>query len=84
MDRPAVWGLVMCACTGAAVPSMPVTDAQTADTPPIELTVARAEPLPPAAPCPSDMVLADGEYCPTPIQICKRWVDPPGPYLYYR
>ena len=30
------------------------------------------------------MVLAEGEYCQAPLQVCKRWIDPPGPYLYYR
>jgi len=29
-------------------------------------------------------VLASGEYCPEPIQVCKRWLDPPGPYQDYR
>jgi len=30
------------------------------------------------------MVLAEGEYCPNPIQICLRWLDPSGPYHDYR
>jgi sulfatase modifying factor 1 len=30
------------------------------------------------------MVLVEGSYCPTPVQICKRWLDPPGPYQDYR
>ncbi len=34
--------------------------------------------------CPSDMVLAEGSYCPDPIQICKRWLDPPGEFHDYR
>jgi formylglycine-generating enzyme len=38
---------------------------------------------PPGA-CPADMVLVEGEYCPEPLQICKRWLDPPGPYRDYR
>jgi formylglycine-generating enzyme required for sulfatase activity len=42
------------------------------------------DPPPPQLPCPSDMVMAEGEYCPTPIQTCKRWLDPPGPYEFYR
>ena len=30
------------------------------------------------------MVLAAGNYCPTAVQLCKRWLDPPGPYRDYR
>jgi formylglycine-generating enzyme required for sulfatase activity len=30
------------------------------------------------------MVLVSGDYCPDPIQICRRWIDPPGPYRDYR
>jgi formylglycine-generating enzyme required for sulfatase activity len=30
------------------------------------------------------MVLVEGEYCTEPLQICKRWLDPPGPYRDYR
>ena len=35
-------------------------------------------------PCPQGMVLVEGDYCPDAIQICKRWLDPPGPYQDYR
>lgn len=38
----------------------------------------------PSSTCPSDMVLVDGNYCPDPIQICKRWLDPPGEFHDYR
>ncbi len=38
----------------------------------------------PGAPCPDDMVIVDGSYCPTPRHVCKRWIDPPGPYQFYR
>lgn len=34
--------------------------------------------------CPADMVLVEGNYCPDPVQICKRWLDPPGEYHEYR
>ncbi len=30
------------------------------------------------------MVLVEGDYCPKVVQICKRWLDPPGPYQDYR
>ncbi len=33
--------------------------------------------------CPSGMVLVEGEYCPNPVQVCLRWLDPP-PYQDYR
>ena len=36
------------------------------------------------AECPGDMVLAAGEYCPSPEQVCSRWLDPPGPYHDFR
>jgi formylglycine-generating enzyme len=40
-------------------------------------------PKPPAhepatAACPSDMVLIQGQRCASPVQECRRWVDPPG------
>ena len=38
----------------------------------------------PTPPCPSDMVLAEGDYCPSPELVCNRWLDPPGPYHDYR
>jgi formylglycine-generating enzyme required for sulfatase activity len=34
--------------------------------------------------CPSDMVLVSGERCEEPVQTCKRWLDPPGPYHHLR
>ena len=34
--------------------------------------------------CPPDMVLAAGDYCPSPAHVCLRWLDPPGPYHDYR
>src|SRR2546421_8884027 len=84
MKRPAVWGLwIVCGCTAAVSPSAPVTDAQATVEAQVEV-VKPDPPPPPPAPCPTEMVLAEGEYCPTPIQVCKRWIDPPGPYLYYR
>jgi hypothetical protein len=34
--------------------------------------------------CPTGMVLVDGEYCPNVEQTCLEWMDPPGPYQYFR
>ncbi len=34
--------------------------------------------------CPKDMVFVSGERCEEPIQTCKRWLDPPGPYQHLR
>lgn len=31
-----------------------------------------------AAPCPSDMVLVEGDYCPQVRQVCLQWVDRKG------
>lgn len=83
---PVVLGLVwIAACTAAAAPSSPAADAQA---PAPSASIARMiDPTPPSptpAPCPSDMVMVEGEYCPTPVQTCKRWLDPPGPYEFYR
>ncbi len=37
------------------------------------------------APCPAEMVLVDGMYCPNVKQTCARWVDPPtSPYPFTR
>jgi sulfatase modifying factor 1 len=35
-------------------------------------------------PCPIDMTLVDGEFCPRVEQRCLRWMDPPGRYHEYR
>ena len=34
--------------------------------------------------CPEGMVLVDCAYCPNPEQTCLEWMDPPGPYQYFR
>jgi formylglycine-generating enzyme required for sulfatase activity len=34
--------------------------------------------------CPEGMILVDGEYCPNVEQTCLEWMDPPGPYQYFR
>lgn len=34
--------------------------------------------------CPPEMVLVEGRYCPDVVQICKRWVDPPGRFHDFR
>ena len=36
------------------------------------------------SPCEDEMVLVDGMYCPRIEQRCLRYLDPPGPYHYYR
>jgi hypothetical protein len=50
---------------------------------------APAPPSPPGADagstsCPADMVLVEGEYCPSIEHVCLKWLDPPGPYHDYR
>lgn len=35
-------------------------------------------------PCPSEMVLVDGEYCPEVLEPCLRWLDPPGRFHEFR
>jgi formylglycine-generating enzyme len=48
------------------------------------------EPAPPrpnpgsSSSCPAEMVMVSGEYCPKVKQVCKAWLDPPGPYHEYR
>ena len=37
-----------------------------------------------AGACPTEMVLVEGEYCPSVEVVCLRWMDPPGPYHDYR
>ncbi len=38
-----------------------------------------------AGPCPHEMVLVDGNYCPNVKQTCAAWVDPPtSPYPFTR
>ncbi len=100
MKRPAVWGLGLalvglsaCTTSGASAPQTPEIRDGGAETDPPPTEPARIDDATPAevdaaAPlasaCPDDMVLAEGEYCPSPVQICKRWLDPPGPYQDYR
>src|SRR5690349_10397394 len=56
---------------------------------PLPLPLPSAPPsasaAPPVEPCPKDMVLVEGDYCPRPKQVCKRWMDPANsPYATYR
>jgi formylglycine-generating enzyme len=37
-----------------------------------------------SSPCPADMVLVAGEYCPEVRHTCLRWLDPPGTYETFR
>ncbi len=46
--------------------------------------IAVAAPPPADPPCPDGMVLVDGEYCPNVEQRCLEWMDPPGPYQFFR
>ncbi len=40
---------------------------------------------PPASPCPPEMVLVEGDYCPTVRQRCLRWMEPEtSPYHDFR
>jgi hypothetical protein len=36
------------------------------------------------AACPPEMVLVEGSYCPDVRQTCLEWMDPPGPYEFFR
>ena len=57
--------------TDAAALARPIEDASQACHPP--------------SPCPSEMVLALGDYCPVVRQTCKRWLDPDtSPYHDFR
>ncbi len=57
---------------------------QIAQTAPIASASTSASSVDAAPMCPPAMLLVDGNYCPDPLQICKRWLDPPGPYQDYR
>lgn len=48
--------------------------------------VIASPPPPPSAPaaCPAGMILVDGDYCPDVEQKCIEWMDPPGPYQFFR
>ncbi len=37
-----------------------------------------------SASCPAGMVLVEGDYCPDVEQRCLEWMDPPGPYQFFR
>jgi len=85
MRSPVVWGLVFYACTGANAPVQSHDAVETRDAGAIEPALEPPPPMrSPESPCPAAMILVSGEYCPTPIQVCKRWLDPPGPYHDYR
>jgi sulfatase modifying factor 1 len=38
----------------------------------------------PAPPCPPEMILVEGDYCPDVLHTCLKWLDPPGPYEKFR
>ncbi len=65
-----------------AAPPPPAASAPARLAPPPEPV---GPPEPEATPCPDEMVLVEGMYCPEVKQICKRWMDPPSsPYGYFR
>lgn len=91
----AVAGVIVIACgttTEAAspspeVPGPPTESAHAAPTPIPSAVTSAVEAVDASVPlpaCPVGMVLVVGEYCPEPKQVCKRWLDPPGPYQDYR
>lgn len=45
--------------------------------------LARPSAAEPRSVCPSGMLLADGKYCPSPVQRCLEWLDV-GRYHHYR
>ena len=59
----------------AAIPSVAAIEQD-------EQLVAAPPPAPSA--CPAGMILVEGEYCPNVQQRCLEWMDPPGPYQYFR
>jgi len=79
--KKSIAALLLVACSSSTpatnVSTAPSSDAK-ADSPQPDASVVEE------SPCPRGMVLVEGEYCPEPIQICKRWLDPPGPYQDYR
>jgi hypothetical protein len=79
------WIIVMlagCASKEAAHRVDPIAVDAALPAPPVPIATDPKAPPPPTA-CREGMVLVDGSYCPDPIQICKRWMDPP-PYQDYR
>jgi sulfatase modifying factor 1 len=56
---------------------------------PLAGAMARADPrhtptTSPASPCPEEMALVEGSFCPHVEQRCLHWMDPPGKYHEYR
>ncbi len=84
-------GLLVVACVGCRTASAETAQAfitQDAAAPVATTTVseARVEQSVSDAPsaCPKGMILVDGEYCPDVEQKCLEWMDPPGPYQFFR
>ena len=78
--------LAGCASKEAAPRANPAPVVVDAAAPPAPTAIAIAIASAPTQPtaCPAGMVLVEGNYCPDPIQVCKRWLDAPGPYHDYR
>ncbi len=61
-----------------------VSDAQPSESSPSPAVTMVADAAQSQAGCPSDMVLATGNYCPDVRHNCLQWMDPPGPYENFR
>ncbi len=62
-------------------------NAKVVQTPPPEVTAELENKVvpTPSGPCPSGMVLVEGEYCPDVEQNCLEWMDPPSSrYAHFR
>lgn len=59
--------------------SRPDASVAQSESPVVAAAVSAPEPV-----CPEGMLLVEGEYCPDVEQVCLEWMDPPGPYQYFR
>lgn len=84
--------VVVCVCVGcsarepaAEVPTLDaatVDDARAVEDTRAEDTAVAA--LDATSPCPPEMALVEGEYCPKAVYVCRRWLDPPGRFRRFR
>jgi formylglycine-generating enzyme required for sulfatase activity len=79
------WTLLLfsCAGLGACTTTRSPDGPRDSDTEPL-VSDAAAEAAPVPTTCPPEMVLVEGDYCPSVDQPCLKWMDPPGPYHDYR
>lgn len=88
----AALGTLGCGAKDRAVADSPVTGHVEEAVPDVgarepEAAAEATTTVPSAAPlaCPPEMILVEGEYCPSVRQTCKRWLDPEtSPYHEYR